>query len=87
MIALLKINDYTANNTIVVPINLVQIDQTGTFVVLAEKSGNGAVVKKMPVVAGQTYKGLTEVKSGLKSGDKVVSAGYLGLENGQAINY
>jgi RND family efflux transporter MFP subunit len=87
MIALLKINDYKANNAIVVPINVLQVDQSGTFISLAEKSGNGVVAKKIQVVAGLTYKGLTEVKSGLKTGDLLITAGYLGLENGQAINY
>ena len=87
MIAVLKINDYKAANALVVPINLIQNDQTGTYIVLANKAANGNIAKRVPVIAGETYKGLTEIKSGLKQGDLVVTAGYLELENGQAINF
>ena len=87
MIATLKINDYKTSSTMVVPINVLQNDQSGTYIALAEKSEKGTIAKKVPVVAGVTYKGLTEIKSGLKTGDLLITAGYLGLENGQAINY
>ena len=36
---------------------------------------------------GETFQGMTEIKSGLKAGDFVITAGYLDLENGQSINY
>jgi membrane fusion protein, multidrug efflux system len=87
MIAVLKINDYKAPDALVVPINTVQSDQAGTYVVIAEKTAKGSVAKRVPVMAGETYKGLTEIKSGLKPGNLIITAGYLELDNGQYVNY
>lgn len=87
MIAVLKVNDYKATNAFSVPINLLQTDLNGTYVTIAEKTDKGAVAKRVSVVAGVAYKGLIEIKSGLKTGDLVITAGYLELENGQAINF
>jgi membrane fusion protein (multidrug efflux system) len=87
MIAVLKINDYKATNAFSLPINLIQTDRNGNYVTIAEKTEKGSVAKRVPVVTGVTYKGLTEIKSGLKKGDQVITAGYLELENGQAINF
>jgi membrane fusion protein, multidrug efflux system len=87
MIAVLRINDYSSPNAIVVPINVVQTDQTGTYVVVAEKTSRGNAAKRISIVTGETYKGLIEIKSGLKPGNLLITAGYLELENGQAVSY
>jgi membrane fusion protein, multidrug efflux system len=87
MIATLKINDYKAPKALVVSINMVQTDQSGSYVLVAEKNSKDAKAKRIPVVVGSTYKGDAEIISGLKPGDLVITAGYLDLENGQAINY
>jgi membrane fusion protein, multidrug efflux system len=87
MICVLKINDYKAEKATVIPINLVQTDQSGNYVVLAEKKATGAAAKRVRVDIGETYKGLIEITSGLKENDLVITSGYLDLENGQAINY
>jgi membrane fusion protein (multidrug efflux system) len=87
MIAILKVNDYKAVNSLIVPINVIQTDLTGSYVAIAVKSTTGFSVKKVPVNVGETYKGLTEVKSGLNSGDLIITTGYMELENGQAINF
>jgi RND family efflux transporter MFP subunit len=87
MIAVLKINDYKNLNALVVPVNVVQTDQTGSYVAIAEKSTKGNIVKKVEVTPGIIYNGLSEIKSGLKPGDKIITTGYLDLEDGQAINF
>lgn len=87
MIATLKINDYKNPSALVVPINVVQTDGNGSYVAIVEKTSKGNVVKKITVTPGIVYNGLSEIKSGLKEGDKIITAGYLDLENGQAINF
>ncbi len=87
MVAVVRINDYRTPDALVIPINMIQSDQSGNYVVIAEKTPQGNKAKRVDVTVGETYKGMTEIKTGLKSGDVLVSAGYLDLENGQAINY
>ncbi len=87
MIAVLKVNDYTANSALVVPINIIQNDLSGNYVLIAEKSGKTSKAKRVPVQQGENYKGLAEIKSGLKAGDMIITNGYTDLENGQVINF
>lgn len=81
MIAVLKINDYKKNNTISVPINYIQNDNKGSYAMIAD----GGKAKKVYVRMGQTYNGVAEIVDGLKPGDKIITAGQLDLEDGQAI--
>ena len=84
MIAKLMINDEVLNNVLVVPSNTVQTGDDGKqYVLIAE---NGTVVKKN-VTVGTSYDGQTVVKTGLKSGDKVISFGYSEVVDGQKISY
>lgn len=85
MIAVLKINDYKANNALTIPINLLQKDQTNQFVLIAVKNGYKTVVKKVNVKPGKTYNGVVEISDGLKPGDKVIATDQFDLEEGQSI--
>jgi membrane fusion protein, multidrug efflux system len=85
MMAVLKINDYAAEHTIVVPANYIQSDLQGNFVYVAEKEGNKSVAKKIFVEQGQSYNGMVEIIKGLKDGDKVITSGYLDLEEGVTV--
>lgn len=87
MVAILKIVDYRSDNAITVPINVVQNDQEGTFVFIVDKKGEQPIAKKAKVTTGETYKGMVEIKEGLKIGDKLITVGYLELENGQPIQF
>ncbi len=87
MIAVLKINDYTATNAVVESVNLVQNDPTGNFVYVAENEAGKNVAKKMYVDQGQSYNGQVEITKGLKPGDKIVTSGYLDLEQGELISF
>ncbi len=87
MIAILKINDYKAENATVIPINYIQTDLSGNFVYVAEKNSATYVAKKVYVEQGQSYNGIIEITKGLKAGDKVVTSGYLDLEEGEKIRF
>ncbi len=84
-IALVKIQDYTASNAITVPVNTLQTDEKGKYVLVAAKEGNRLVARKKPVQMGQLYNDKIEIKSGLKPGDAVITDGFQGLYDGQAI--
>jgi membrane fusion protein, multidrug efflux system len=85
MIAILKINDYKSENAMVVPINLLQNDQDGNFVFLAEKGNPKTYARKITVKAGVSYNGMVEITEGLKSGDIIITAGQLELQDGETI--
>ncbi len=85
MIAILKINDYRAENAMSLPINLIQNDKSGSFVFVAVKGNPAFVAKKYPVQLGQSYNGLVEITQGLKAGDLLITAGQLDLQDGEII--
>ncbi|MGP8214564.1 MAG: efflux RND transporter periplasmic adaptor subunit [Bacteroidia bacterium] len=86
MIAMMKIVDYTKKSAIVVPINIVQNDPTGSFVFVAENENNVMVAHKQAVTLGNVYSGRAEILNGIKDGDKVITIGYDDLNNGDAIS-
>ena len=87
MIAKLRINDYTNPQALVVPVNLVQNSMEGYYVSTAQKSSENYVVKRKLVKTGITYNGLVEIVEGLQPGDKVITTGYLNLQDGEAIRF
>jgi membrane fusion protein (multidrug efflux system) len=84
-IALVKIQDYTASNIIIVPVNTLQNDEKGKFVMVAVKENGKTIARKRPVIAGEFYDDKLEIKSGLQTGDMIVSDGFQGLYDGQLI--
>jgi multidrug efflux pump subunit AcrA (membrane-fusion protein) len=86
MIALMRIVDYSSKAAVVIPINIVQSDPTGTFVFIAENSNGTIVAKKQLVTVGKVYNGNAEITDGLKAGDKLITIGYEDLNNGDALS-
>ncbi len=84
-IALVKILDYTANNAITVPVNTLQNDEKGKYVMVAVNEKGTLVARKRPVIAGDFYGSKLEVKSGLQAGEVVIVEGYQSLYDGQII--
>ena len=85
MIAVLKINDYHSDSSILLPMNVIQTDNSGSYVYVARPKGSYSAAYKQPVTLGNTYNGIAEITDGLKIGDKVVSVGYQELVNGEYI--
>lgn len=84
-IALMKIKDYSAANAISIPIGTLQNDENGKFVMVASTEAGKLVARKRPVNVGLINGELLEVKSGLKEGDVLVTAGFQSLYEGQSI--
>jgi len=85
-LAIVKINDYTANNVIVVPLTTLQTDDKGKYVFVLTTENNKQVARKKYVTIGQIYGQNIEIKTGLQAGDQLVSEGYQGLYDGQPLN-
>jgi RND family efflux transporter MFP subunit len=86
MIAMLKIIDYANPSAVVIPINIVQNDPTGSFVFIAVTENNITVARKTLVDVGKIYAGVAEITKGLKPGDKLITVGYDDLNNGDAVS-
>jgi RND family efflux transporter MFP subunit len=84
-IAFVKIEDYTVPKAITIPVNTLQTDEKGKFVLVAVNENGKLVARKKPVQIGELYGDKLEIKSGLQTGDQVVTEGYQGLYDGQLI--
>jgi RND family efflux transporter MFP subunit len=88
MIAVLRIKDYLNPSVIALPQNYIQSSKAeGQFVYVASSENGKNVARKKYVKSGVTYNGLTELLSGLEEGDKLITAGYKDLYDGQIIDY
>ena len=84
--AVVKILDYSATNVIVIPINVVQSDETGKYVYVLLKSSNGkTIAHRLIVTIGEVYGENVEIKAGLKTNDQLVTEGFQNLYEGQMI--
>ena len=84
-IALVQIQDYATKNTMTVPLNTIQNDDKGKFVLVAVKEGDKMFARKKEVQIGELYQDKIEVKSGLQQGDVLITEGFQGLYDGQLI--
>jgi len=82
MTAVLKIADYSRHNTIVIPVNAIQKSDEGDYVYI---NVNG-YAKRKPITEGATSGGLTEIKSGLSSGDQLITEGASDLSDGDKVS-
>ena len=84
-VALVRILDYSAPNTIAINVNTLQNDEEGKFVLVAAKEGDKLVARKRKVIIGELYGDQIEIKQGLKEGDQLITEGYQAIYDGQLI--
>jgi membrane fusion protein, multidrug efflux system len=84
-IAMVRIRDYSTENAITIPLNVLQNDEQGKYVMVAAKEGAKTVARKRRVTVGELYGERLEIKSGLQSGEQIVTEGYQELYEGQPI--
>ena len=87
MIAIVRINDYHSENSIQVPMNIIQKDLEGSYVYVVRKKDNYEGAFKQPVIIGNTYNGVAEILKGLTTFDKVITAGFQELIDGEYVRY
>ena len=84
-IAQVKILDYSAPNAIAIPVNTVSTDEKGKYVYVAAMEGGKLVARKKQIVVGELYNDLIEVKSGLSTGEQLITDGYQNVYDGQLL--
>lgn len=84
-VAFIKIQDYTATNALTIPLNSLQNDEKGKYVMVATKDRNRLIATKKPITIGMMYGDKVEVLSGIQAGDEIITEGYQGLYDQQPI--
>ena len=84
-LAKVRIKDYGNANAITIPINTLQNDEKGKFVMLAVKEKDKLVARKRQIGAGELNGDQLEVKSGLQNGDMLIVEGFQSLYDGQLL--
>lgn len=83
MVGEISIRDVNNENTIVIPMSLIQRLGDEEFVMVAEKGeGDKYNARRTKVVTGGSYEGKIEIVSGLSKGAKLITEGANGLSEG-----
>lgn len=85
--AKLKINDYTNENAILVPLSIISENAQGEQYVytVANKSGDTATAKRTIITTGKTQGDYIEVLSGLSNNDEIIKEGARSVKDGQEV--
>lgn len=86
MLALIKIIDYSNPKAHVLPINIIQKDSKGDFVMAADTVNGQWVAVKKPVAIGRYYNDKVEIMSGINATSKVITLGYQDLIEGEKLS-
>ncbi len=84
-VAIVKLQDYSATNVLTIPVNTLQTDEKGKYVMIDSTVNKRNLAHKRAIIIGQLYEDKIEVKSGLQPGDQVITDGFQGLYEGQLI--
>lgn len=85
MISIIKILDYSNDKAFILPINLLQKDHEGDFVMVADSTTEGWIAGKQPVSIGRYYNDQVEIKSGINPNQQVITLGYQDLVAGEKL--
>ncbi len=84
-LAYVRIMDYAASNVFTIPVNTMQTDEQGKYVLVAVTENGKMYARKKHIEIGQLYNDQLEVKSGLSEGDMLITDGFQNLYDGQLI--
>lgn len=86
MTATVKVVFNTENAAFVVPVNIIQEINSEKVVYVAESDGKNTVARRKVITVHGVYGNLAQV-SGLNAGDKVITIGYQGLNDGDFVRF
>jgi membrane fusion protein, multidrug efflux system len=84
-LAIVRILDHEAKNAIVVPVETIQADDKGKYVFVLKEENGKKIARKKPVTIGEFYGELIEIKTGIGTGEQLITKGFQGLYEGQVI--
>jgi membrane fusion protein, multidrug efflux system len=87
MLASIRIRTDNQPAVLVVPTAIIRQDVEGSYVFVAEGSGNQGTAKKTYITTGSSDGSMTVVTSGLGEGVNIVSEGYNQIKSGSVISW
>lgn len=81
MLAVIRVVSYQDAKALTVPINVIQHGSDGDYVYLSDHKR----ATRKQVTISQTYGGVAEVSQGLQAGDRVITAGFDNLNEGDSV--
>ena len=85
-IAKVRIEDYTVKDALTIPVNVLQNDEKGKFVLVAVNENGQLRARKRVVTIGELYGEQLEIHSGLQANDVLITEGFQSLYDGQLIS-
>lgn len=85
LLAVIRIVDYEADSTIVAPTRLIQYGDDKKFLFVVKSEDGEQIARKRIIETGKTYKGETEVKSGLYPDDILIDEGSRDVSEGDQL--
>ncbi len=86
LLGIIRLNDKTLTDALVVPAELVQSEVGGKeFVFVLEKDEQGFLARKTYVKTGLRQAGKVEIKEGLEAGQELIAEGAYKLVDGQRV--
>jgi membrane fusion protein, multidrug efflux system len=85
MVAVIDVNDYSADNSLVVPSKVIKEDLNGKYLYIAHNQNDDWIARKRYIVNGRTYLGETRIESGLNENDIVIVEGFNRVNDGSLL--
>jgi RND family efflux transporter MFP subunit len=85
-VAIINVNDYTNNEALVVPSEVIKQDMKGDYLYVIEETNGTPAASKVYVKTGRSYNNQTVIRNGLKPGQKVITAGYTQVSEGTEVS-
>jgi RND family efflux transporter MFP subunit len=85
LLAVVKLKDFEKYNAVVIPSKLIQKDNRGDFVFIAEEASDELIAKKMQIKRGVTYKNNTMIDEGLSGKEILIDEGFRNVAAGSKL--
>lgn len=85
LITILRMKDFHMPEAVVIPSKLIQKDNQGDFVYIAEKNQDELVARKVQIERGTTYRNSTMVPNGLNGNEMLINEGFRDVAEGSKV--
>src|SRR5690606_86835 len=86
VLANVKIRDYVNEKALAIPSISIKKDLKGSYVYVVNQESGRSVVKKKYVRTGKSFEDITEVLSGVDSGDQIITSGFNQVTEGEEVH-